>query len=215
MNEVFVAGNNLFSFYPGATEEEKGDILDCLLLADLQASEALNREQNWEPWIHLHQQKLVGTGLSLVSLIEHNPVKISKRSDFSKKTSRLIQAIASPRLADVAREALEVMHKSGHAQRFYDRWFSAGRSDNFQVIPCEKMPDGSIDIMVCGLQMTTRSKPKLQIAYFPLWPIAFEMTMVMEGGLFTYDVNLYAPHRARVNGELIRYGNEPVTRIDL
>jgi hypothetical protein len=47
MNNVFVVGNNLFCFYPGATGEEKEDILDCLLLADLHASVAFDRRRDW------------------------------------------------------------------------------------------------------------------------------------------------------------------------
>lgn len=214
---MFVVGNNLLSFYPGATKEEKEDIQDALLFADLQASETFDRKQNWGPWINLHQQRLSGVGLSRMSSIEHKPVKVSKRADFSKRTSTLIHSIASPRLADVARKALYAMQNSEHAQQFYTSWFSAGRSDSFQIVPCEKMPDGSINIMVCGLQMTTLTKPKLiiPIGIFPTWPLAYEMTIVMKGGLFAYHLSRYALHRERVNGELAKKVNEAVKRIDL
>jgi hypothetical protein len=207
-------GNNLLCFAPGATAQEKADIQDCLLLAELRTSELHSRGESWERWMDVYQQNLVDGGLVLQDRTDQQSAVINRRRDFPRKTAALISTVPSPRLVEIASGALADMYASAHAQHFFDSWFSAGRSDTFQVIPCERTATGRVDLLICGLQMNTRMKPRVSL-WLPIWPIAYEMTLSLKAAGFLYDAAAYDPLRERVQAELTAMSKHTVARIEL
>lgn len=172
-----LVGSNVIAFLPGVSREDRVDILDALLWAELSASDRYSREKKWEQWIDAYKAQLVGSGFTSRSPLSQKPVKVSNESGFRKEVAKLVRTINPPQLAGVAKSALDVMFNSDHARSFFSSWFNfnAGRSDNFQIVPCERGASGEINIGVCGLLMVTRTRLKHANPFVPQWPFAYEM----------------------------------------
>ncbi|GFM78701.1 hypothetical protein PSCICM_45200 [Pseudomonas cichorii] len=216
-NSLLMA-NNLVSFLPGFDAQERADIQDCLLLAELCAFDAFDRKKNWDGWINAYQQKLVVCGLSRTSAIDQKSAVFKKPKDFQSQAALLVARITSPRLAELAKSSLQDMFNSEHAKVFFSSWFSVGRSESFQMVPCEKRESGQIHIVICGLKMLSLTKPKpwySWISKIPMWPLSYEMKLLLKGGGFVFDNTQYALNRDRVRKELQDRGAERIKRIPL
>lgn len=212
-----VRGSSLVSFLPAVPHLERDDILDALLYAELTASARFDRQRRWHEWNDTNLRSLVGCGFAMRKTLGHAPVKVSNEKGFRKKTAVLLNTIGVPSLAAVAASALDTMLDSGHARGFFNDWFSfnTGRSDSFQIVPCERMESGEGHIAVCGLQMVTRTRLTPPGLFLPQWPFVYEMTLVLKGASLAYSQQRYAPHRERVREYLMSTSLEAINRIEL
>ncbi|HEX8595476.1 MAG TPA: hypothetical protein VF682_19705 [Pseudomonas sp.] len=209
--------NNLVSFTPDIGSLERADIQDCLLYAHI-AAQSHNREQNWVEWVDTFQQTLDECGFIRQNAIDRRSAKFKKREQFQKEASDLIRQVTSPQLAQTAESSLDTMFNSGHAKTFFSSWFSAGRSDSMQIIPCQLSSPGRVSVVVCGLQMTTRTLPKAWWQLFsvlPQWPLDYEMTLLLKGSHFSFDATRYAPHRKSVQKELVARSVDKIRQVSL
>jgi hypothetical protein len=209
-------GSNLVSFHSNITTSVRDDIKDCLLLAQLRASEQFCSEQYWPQWADAYRRTLISVGSNLTEVIDRSPVKVKKQKYFQGEAAKLVASMPSPSLAIAANDALAAMYRSDHAKNFYKSWFSSGRSESFQIIPCEKNVSGSIDIMLCGLQMVTRTKVStVRPLFIPIWPFSYELTLLLKGGKFLFSEASYYPHRESVRAELRQRGAQGIKSIEL
>lgn len=216
----FLRGANLVSFVPAVSDENRADILDVLLLAELSASQRYNRVSQWAQWVEAYRGVLSSLGLAGRGSLLQSPVKVSNEKGFRRETSRLIQTISPPQLAKVAQSGLDIMFSSAHARLFFSSWFNfkSARSDSFQIVPCHQTEAGEINIAVCGLQMITRTRPKRPIFFrpvLPAWPFAYEMTVTLRGGGFVFNAKAYEQHRQQVRRQLQARADKAIQLIEL
>ncbi|MGV8902471.1 MAG: hypothetical protein ACOH2O_09650 [Pseudomonas sp.] len=205
-------GSSLTSFYSGMSEQERQDIKDCLLYAELYASEKFDRQQLWTSWMNRYQRGLLKLGFTLTGFIVENPIQIESARDFDRVTFDAMSKVGSAHLAELAHTSFSAMKSSEHAKVFLDSWFSTGRSESFQVVPCENLPSGELQVLVCGLNMTSRTV--VEGPFF--WNnINSEMTVRINGGSFAFNSTTYAEHRARVRTELGDQAKRYITEIEL
>ena len=210
-------GSNLVSFFPELSPLSRADILDALLWAQLNASDRYNPEKQWEQWIERYRSVLIESSFKPGSSLAQRPVKVSNENGFRREAAKLVKTINPPVLASVAQAALDDMFNSSQARVFFSSWFNfnAGQSDSFQIVPCEKGGFGQVRIVACGLQMVTRTTIKPPNRFFPQWPFKYEMTLLLRGGGFVYDVSDYAIHRERIREALRAKGSEAIGLIQL
>ena len=210
-----ILGTNLVSFLPGVSPEERSRTLDCLLYAELHNARSADRKIDWERWINTYQQALSSAGFKRTAILNRGPVTVSNRKGFQREATKIVNAIESRDLTSAAQTALDILFKSPAAQRFFSDWlnFSSSRSDCFQIIPCRKSSSGRIEIAVCGMQMTTRTKPRIFSA-IP-WPVDYEMTLSLRGGNFNFDSATYLGNKVRIEQELQEGGSRYLEQITL
>lgn len=214
-SQSLIAGSNLVSFIPGVTAEERALVLRCLLYAEIGSSKAFDRTAAWKNWINSYQQLLSFSGFQRTGVLDGGPVNVSNKRGFQRESAKMIGRVRSPDLAAAAQRGLDTLFKSAHAQSFFKNWFdlNSGRSDSFQVIPCQKNASGQIHIAVCGLQMVTRTKVKL--IPWGVWPLTYQMTLLLQGGTYSFDKAIYEKNKARVDRELLDARIESLKPIDL
>lgn len=217
MSDSMILGTNLVSFASGVSSEDRSDIMDVLLLAELSASKRHDQEKMWEPWINAYTQVLADSGFVSRGSIAHEPVKVSSKGQFQRETSKLVQKITPPQLAGVARSALDTMFNSDHAQSFFSTWlgFNSGRSDSFQIVPCASAASGVVNIAACGLQMVTRTRLNIPIIGIIQRPFSYEMNLTLRGAGFVYHRDTYARQRERVQKALQAFGTSELQRISI
>lgn len=210
-----LVGNTVTSFLSGISGDQRTRILRCLLFAELSADKIADPKAAWEQWIDVYQQMLGVAGFDLVAPLDGGPVTVSNKKGFKREGARIVSRVRSRDLAAAAQGALDILFNSPHAQSFFKDWFnfSAGRSDSFQIIPCRKNPSNQIEIAVCALHMTTRTKlNRIPIGY---WPFTYVMTLLLRGGSYSFNERRYEANRARIDRELVELRADRLREIQL
>jgi hypothetical protein len=212
-SSAVLVGKNLASFAAGMSAQDRQDIKDCLLYAELRANEKYDRQTLWASWMNRYQRELVKLGFVLNGiLVEGPPIRIWTARDFNRVTFRTLEQAGSRRLVELAQVSFEAMKTSAHAKMFLASWFSSGRSESFQVVPCEKTADGDVQVMVCGLNMITDVVVKGMFFWKDIYP---EMTIRINGGSFVLNPDAYAQHRERVRAQLGDDAQRYITELEL
>ncbi|QSB19744.1 hypothetical protein JN403_01220 [Pseudomonas sp. 15A4] len=195
-----LTGQSLVTFSSEVSDRERNDILDCLNYTETRAGRKFDRQHAWKKWIERYQAGLFNNGFKLGGVLESNVIRIQHRRELPEVVRSSIQATGSPQLGAQGRSALEAMLHSSEVQSFFEDWFSTGKAEAFQVVPCRKASDGHIEVMVCGLNMIVETA-------VDGWLTAPRLTMVIhvDGGSYLYDKKAFEPYREKVLGTLERY----------
>ncbi|MCF7531891.1 hypothetical protein [Pseudomonas petrae] len=198
--DTLLTGQNLVTFSSGVSDQEKNDILDCLNYTEMRADRKFDRQHAWKRWIERYQAGLFNSGFKLGGVLESNVIRIQHRRELPEVVRSSIQSTGSPHLGVQGRSALEAMLRSSQVQSFFEDWFSTGRAEAFQVVPCRKASNGQIEVMVCGLNMLVETATKA-------WLTAPRLTMEIHvnGGSYLYDKKAFEPYREKVQSTLERY----------
>lgn len=195
--DVLLGGNSLVSFDSGMPEPMRRDLLDCLRYCDVRANEKHDRHEAWTRWINAYQGGLFKHGFALSGVLPHDIVTVSDATELRHAISATIQAASNEALSRLASQALERMLGSPHAQSFFNGWFTAGRSESMQVVPCGLQATEVVDVMICGLKMQTQTTDGSWFAR-----ATSSMTITIDGGAFRYSAQAYAPYREKIRQRL-------------
>ncbi|MDB6142827.1 MAG: Uncharacterized protein JWP80_1871 [Pseudomonas sp.] len=161
-SNIVLTGNSLVSFSVDTSKAERDDILDCLTYTELRASKKFNRRTAWSKWLNRYEAGLYNNGFQLNGVLNSDTITINNYRELPGVAGAVIQTASREttehqELARLAGSALDRMFDSDHARVFFRDWFSAERSESFQVLPCRKRATGQVEVMVCGIQMVTQT----------------------------------------------------------
>lgn len=195
--DVLWGGNSLVSFESGMPESMRRDLLDCLRYCEIRANEKHDRQEAWTRWISAYQGGLFKHGFTLSGVLPHDILTVNDAAELRSAISTIIQAAGHEALSGLVSQALERMLGSAHAQSFFNGWFTAGRSESMQVVPCGLQPAEVVDVMICGLKMQTQTTDGSWFAR-----ATSSMTITIDGGAFRYSAQAYAPYREKIRQRL-------------
>ncbi len=208
-SESLLIGNNLLSFSAPVSASLRSDLMDCLLYAQLSADKKYDRSHNWRAWIEQYQRVIYQKGGHLSGAI--NPIQLTLRHlrELRYFPRRIAGSATSRELQVLLERSIQTLMDSDHAKAFFSSWFSSGRSEAMQVVPCEANKDGGVNILVCGLQMTTRMTP----GYF-IWD-AFdgELTVRSNGASFLLTEESYGPYRKPIADYLAQQAQQAIVEL--
>jgi len=209
-SESLLMGSNLVAFAPSVPANLRADVMDCLLYAQLSADAKFDRSRTWRQWIEQYQRILYQKGARISGALNPVRLKIERLSDLSRIRHHLAGSATSPQLRVLLERSINELMNSDHAKTFFGSWFSAGRSESMQVIPCEATQDGGVNILVCGLQMTTTAfKPGI---FF--WEVlGGEMIVTANGGSFLMTEDSYAPFREPIASYLATQAQQVIQEL--
>lgn len=205
-----LAGDSVVSFDEGMSSTLKDDIMDCLLHAQLSADARYDKRRMWQPWIEEYKAQLWRAGGQRTGAVIPRPSKISRLSTLSSLRLVTSGAASSPPLQKLLKQSLDTLMASEHAQTFFNTWFTSGRSESFQVVSCETDRGGGANVLVCGLELTTKA---LGPGRFFWEVLAGEMTVVANGAACRFTAQGYAPHRQRVQDFLVRQARQAIVEL--
>lgn len=194
-----LVGDSLLSFGDGIDQPLREDILDCLMYAQLSADKKYLKRTAWKPWIEQYQRVIHQNGGSLNGAIDPMNLKIKRLRDLRNLPLASRGTATSPQLRALMNASLETLLDSPHAKTFFNSWFSSGRSESFEVVPCQIDDEGGVTILVCGLQMTTTA---VSNAAFFWQALSGEMTVRSNGASFRFSAQGYAPYRDKIRNYL-------------
>lgn len=209
-DESLLQGRNFVSFTPGISAQLRADILDCLLYAQLSADQKYDRHRRWKAWVEHYQRIIYQTGGRLTGSIDPGVVTIRRLRDLRYLPASAFGRATSPELHALMAGSLQALLSSEHANTFFSSWISSGQSESFQVVPCRASGTGAVDILVCGLQMTTRAvQPGLLF-----WDaLSGDMLVRTNGASFSLTEQSYAPHREKISHHLTDFAKKTIAEL--
>jgi hypothetical protein len=200
---TLLRGSNVVALTDGMSEQERADILDCLMYAQIKASERADSHTGWFTWINRYHGALLKAGLTFSGVLASQTRSISDKRELPFLASSLIESYGHQALGDLARSSLDALLKSRTANTFFQEWFVKDRTENLQLVPCLKASNGQIEIMVCAMRLITESTEGS-------WFERPTSTMIInvEGGAFLYDQNAFGAVREKLRARLDRHAAE-------
>jgi hypothetical protein len=203
-------GNNLLSFEASIPGSVRDDILDCLLYAQQSADKKHDRSVQWKLWIEQFQRVIYQKGGRLTGSINPDQVVIEHIRELRHVPYMIAGSATSRELQAVLERSISTLLDSSHAKTFFNSWFSSGRSESFQVIPCVVGQGGGVNILVCGLQMTSRAfKP----GRVPWEVLGGDLTIRSNGGSFLLTEENYRPYREGIMAHLNRQARQAILEL--
>lgn len=197
-HDGLLAGSNLVSFASDVAPELRQDIIECLRYANICADALYSSRQNWRAWLSAYQQAMASAGAASFMSLPDQRLKL-----YSLRDIRRLKVPAVPnaqQLIQLYSRSVEKLLDSEHAQLFFGSWFSSGRSESFQVVPCAMQDEKEAVILMCGLEMTTMA---LRPGFFFWQIIGGEMQVRAVCMAFRFSRDRYEPFRKVVQETLV------------
>ena len=207
-NESFLYGTNLVSFGEGIEAALRQDVLDCLLYAQLKADGETSRQQDWRGWLHACQRSMHEAGARQSAVVGDDVMIIHGLGDLFNP--RFLGAASSIELRGLFNHSIDRLLTSDQAKTYFRSWFSSGRSESFQIVPCVMESDDEVTIMLCGTQLTT-------LAFRPgffFWDVLRgEMRVHYAGAAYRFSRKLFEPSRLKVQETLDRHAKRQIIQL--
>lgn len=179
---------SLAAFEPDLTGQDRADIQDMLLDAQLFASHVYDFQRHWTSWMHYYRNRLSARGLRQKSLILDDSLLISSTENLMDATFRIIGTAGHERLAELVRRAFQALGVYQAANAYFDHGLDNGRLGSFQIVPCARVETGHCLVLLCGLHMSVDEYSgggRRLLFYF-------------KGGAYVFERSVYTRHRADV-----------------
>lgn len=196
---------SLVVFEPGFTGQDRADIQDMLLDAQLFASHVYDFGQRWTSWMHYYRNRLRARGLRQKSVILDDSLVISSTEDLMQATFRITGTAHHEQLGELVRRSYDAMGVYQAAQAYFESGFDQGRLGSFQIVPCARSEPDQCTLLLCGLHLNVdeySAGGRRLLFYF-------------KGGSYTFDGHLYAPYRDDVKRYLKNKANAFVTNVNI
>lgn len=207
-HDSVLCGNNLVSFGDGIGADLRQDILDCLLYAQFRADDETPVQRNWRGWLETYRGSVDDAGAQRTAIIADSTFMIRRLRDLRHEP--FLNGFPSAELRELFSYSFDTLMNSGQARAFFNSWFSSGRTESIQVVPCVMGDDGKVSIMLCGLQMTTMT---FRRGFFPWDVLNGEMRVDCAGAAYRFSRELFDPVRSRVRDELASRIREAVIQL--
>ncbi|MEE4820868.1 hypothetical protein V2K62_24075 [Pseudomonas alliivorans] len=191
-NAVYLGGMpSLVTFLPGLSVQERQDLQDVLLDAQLFAGAHLDFEKQWSSWMHYYRSRLRYRGVHPQSLVMDDSLLVSSVEDLRRATFAIRGVGDHQLLGGLVRRSFEAAGIYQAAGAYFQSGSGRSRLGSFQIVPCAQMGNGQVLMLLCGLQLVADaySAGGRRLLFF------------FKGGSYTFDSQTYAAHRE----DVIRY----------
>jgi hypothetical protein len=193
------------TFAAQLSAQQKQDISDLLLQADIFASTTWDRRIHWSAWVDYHRNRLERYGCRVRSVLINPPLFINSIEELEAPIRLSTKGgDGSPQLHKLATDALNRSNCYAFAAEFLNKGAEDEHLGSFQVVPCIKHSNGVAILLVCGVHIRGRYDDGRR-----------EVVMRWRGAEYEFDSQRYEPHRATVHQCLTRYGTQRLEHIYL
>ncbi|WP_055003158.1 hypothetical protein [Pseudomonas coronafaciens] len=195
-DETLLTSSSLLSFH-NIDACLRQDIISCLRHARLVADDQHSPQRAWHLWLDVYQRSIVANG-GLRSA-RGNDVRLNIHSfrDIGKLRFPVVDNAVE--LRRLYHRSLDTLLASDHAKTFFSSWFTSGRSESFQLMPCVMHNKDEATILLCSLQMTTTA---LRPAFYFWQILGGEMRVHAISAAFRFSRQSFEPFRQTVQDSL-------------
>lgn len=208
-SNAVITANNLVSF-SNVLPRQRSDILTMLKYAHHFAGQ-IDRQDRWAGWTLHFRKQLQFAGCELITRFHHAPSVISNVKQLERLSIGVKGLERASSLEDLARRSFRAVRLKHYAGLFFQFGSGAGNFSHFQVVPCERIGEDDVALLVCALQVST------EISSAGLFNLDEdrEMTVRLEGGLYRYSGQAYAKNREYIRSRLSGIRREQLQSLNI
>jgi len=207
-----VAGNNIVSFASEVTAADRADLLDLMMYADIYASQAYRREQNWISWMLYFRKQLEYSGCRFRSLIVKEPMVINSARELDDIGFSVKGNVRIGSLLELTRRSFKAARLSEYARHFFEYGSDSGFLSTFQVVPCENLAEDELSFLVCGLHASATVTSDDRGGD---WRVDREMVVRVAGGVYSLRRQDFSAHQGRIRARLREIGRFNINQISI
>ena len=182
---------SMVAFLPGLSSEERTDIQNVLLDAQLFAGRQFDFKTQWGTWMHYYRSRLKARGIQQKGVVLGDSLVVSSVDDLLQATFKVSHPADRKRLGGLVQRAVAAMGVGQAAESYFQSGFDQGRLGSFQIVPCEKYEPGRMLLLLCSLHLSIDDHA----------PGRLRLLFHFKGGSYIFDSKVYAAHR----DEVMRY----------
>ncbi|MEX5570267.1 hypothetical protein Q1J55_20885 [Pseudomonas syringae] len=182
---------SMVAFLPGLSSEERTDIQNVLLDAQLFAGRQFDFKTQWGTWMHYYRSRLKARGIQQKGVVLGDSLVVSSVDDLLQATFNVSHPADRKRLGGMVQRAVAAMGVGQAAESYFQSGFDQGRLGSFQIVPCEKYEPGRMLLLLCSLHLSIDDHA----------PGRRRLLFHFKGGSYIFDSKVYAAHR----DEVMRY----------
>ena len=195
---VLVAGN-LVSFAKDVTEQDRQDVMDLMLYADLSASKKYDQTTLSISWLNHYQQRLIKFGCELKAFIDPETLFASDLQSFYQLTCQVYGSVGSIALSQQLRASFSALDLDQTAMDLFQRSMGNARSEIIKATPCELTASNELMILFCAIKLTST----VDVEGFLFWKETFrDLSIRPDGGVFLFRREIYDRYRAGIRSRL-------------
>lgn len=208
-SNAVITANNLVSF-SDVLPRQRSDILTMMKYAHHFAGQ-IDRQDRWAGWTLHYRKQLQFAGCELITRLDHTPTVISNVRQLERLSIGVKGLERASSLEDLARRSFRAVRLKHYADLFFQFGSSAGNFSHFQVVPCERIGEDDVAILVCALQVST------EISAAGLFNLDEDREMIvrLEGGLYRFSGQAYAEKRAYIRSRLSGVGRDQLRALNI
>lgn len=149
----FVDCGSLVSFTENLSGQNKEDILNSTLLAQLAADKKYNRETQHDEWYKFYMKVLERVGWVEQNLTFDQYKSKQSSFEISEVVIELLVSLVgegNPQMIDVVKKTLEALKNSSATIKLFGSNSSSTKSGNFQIVPCTLDKSGQVTVGFIG-----------------------------------------------------------------
>ncbi|AKF49666.1 MULTISPECIES: hypothetical protein [Pseudomonas] len=179
---------SMVAFLPGLSNEERTDVQNVLLDAQLFAGRQFDFKTQWGTWMYYYRSRLKARGIQQKGVVLGDSLVVSSVDDLLQATFKVSHPADRKRLGDMVQRAVAAMGVGQAAESYFQRGFDQGRLGSFQIVPCEKYEPGRMLLLLCSLHLSVDDHA----------PGRRRLLFHFKGGSYIFDSKVYAAHRDAV-----------------
>lgn len=213
-SEGLVDAGSLVAFTSEVPQQQKEDVLNSTLLAQLAAEKKYDRYTDVKNWYKFYAEVMGKIGWVMQSF-KFDELKSSQK-DFkiSDVMVNLLSALVggNKELINVVKETLDTLAKSANGVTLFSSKSASEKHGNFQIVPCTVDKDNQVNVAFIGCHFEASQVAK---NYFFFSYATQDISLFHSGHSFTLNEGVYARVRDHVKEKLGDRAVDYVLNLDI
>ena len=213
-DQRYVNNGSLVSFASSLTGQQKQDVLDSTLLAQLAANKKHNRADDFKNWYNFYTKVMSNVGW-VVQDFKFNDYH-SSQAEFklSQVTLEILSALVGgeAEILAVVKSTLDGLAKSTKGVTLFSDSSTKGKNGNFQIVPCTV--DESNQVNVAFMGFTFEASRRADDFFFFTWE-SQDIKLFYSTQSCTLNEEIYAQVRGDVRKKVVKYIKSNIDNLDV
>lgn len=213
-DNCYVCEGSLVSFVANLKDQQKKDVLNSSLLAQLAANKKFDREKDTVNWYRFYTEVMENVGWVIQGFQFTNYQSSQASFSLSQVTLQILSGIIGPKkeIMNVVKATLDGLAKSTDGARLFDSKSASGNHGNFQIIPCQTDDSGQVTMVLMGFYF--EADRQVKNFFFFEWNKQ-DMNLYSGTQHCTLNEEIYATVRDAVVKKLGKKANTEIKNLDV
>ena len=211
---ALVTGNSVLSFVGGLTPQQKQDVQDCVLFAQLATDKAFPDKKRRQERFDFYSDVLTLCGWGATNNSIKEVTGLKQKFTMDQVALEIISSVIGVNkvLLDIVAVVFKALQKNPKALALFENEAGGSESGDFQILPCIGTVDGEVVMIKSAFHITS---PK-RITKVLFWELSSNSVRLYAGANnTTLNQKVYAGVRQSISDKLAYTTKKRIERIEI